>query len=66
MQACSEFPRINVEIRSQILIVVSPCIIELHAGFGDVNWNQFIFTLVDGPSGFHISNSTVSISYTFR
>jgi hypothetical protein len=36
------------------------------AGSGDVNSKQFKFTLLDSSRGLHISESTVSISYTFR
>jgi len=34
--------------------------------FGDINSKQFKFMLLDGSHGLHISESTVSISYTFR
>jgi hypothetical protein len=36
------------------------------AGWPDVNSKQFKCTLLDGSSGFHISKSTVSVSYTFH
>jgi hypothetical protein len=36
------------------------------AGFGDENLKQFKFTLLDGSRGVHISESTVTIPYTFR
>jgi hypothetical protein len=35
-------------------------------GFPDVNKKQFKFSLLDYSSGLHFSESTVSISYTFR
>jgi hypothetical protein len=48
-----------------IIIIISIYKKSLSDGFGDVNLQQFKFTLLDGSQGLHISEWMVSISYTF-